>query len=281
MAMGRQLAEEIYGNEADPAFRRRALWIGEMIAAHQPQSTRQVLDIGCGRGFYFPLYGALKVSFTGVEIDPVPLAMARQIAAKFGGCVLDTAAETLPFENDTFDIVVMSEVLEHMENPQIALLEAKRVLKSSGILLVTVPNANFPFLWDPINAILGKVFNRPIRRGPLAGIWANHVRLYSPSQIQQAVANANFLVQDVFTHTSKCLPFHHNIVYGLGKPLLESSLMPATWIETAARGTGRKHRFNPVGFAIALIQFVDRFNPDRARQGEKAQNICLLAKNDN
>ena len=48
----------------------------------------------------------------------------------------------LPFENDVFDIVLMTEVLEHVENVDITLREINRVLKIGGLILVTVP-----FIW--------------------------------------------------------------------------------------------------------------------------------------
>lgn len=278
MNSGRDAAATIYANEADPAFRRRALWIGQELANHHGGPGASVLDIGCGRGFYLPLYEKLGLSATGVERDPGPRHVAEQTAARTGARIIDASAENLPFVDESHDIVVMSEILEHLDDPLSALTEAYRVLRSGGLLLITVPNAEYPFLWDPINFTLERVARRPIKRGPLAGIWANHIRLYTQTALSEPVSQAGFHMQDCFAHTTACLPFVHNIVYGLGMPLLENRLLPGVWASGAERGTGRQPKgYNPVALGIRLIHWCDRGNTDRAAPGRRAQNICLKA----
>ena len=51
-------------------------------------------------------------------------------------------AHYLPFPNECFDIILMTEVLEHLHHPQLALKEISRILKPNGSLVIT-----FPFLW--------------------------------------------------------------------------------------------------------------------------------------
>jgi len=109
------------------------------------------------------------------------------------------------------------------------------LLKPGGVVAITVPNANYPFWWDPINRTLETAVHAHIGRGPLAGIWANHVRLYTAEQLRRAALAAGFVVEQerAFTHYS--FPFIHNLVYGLGKPLLESGLMPEKMANAADR----------------------------------------------
>ncbi len=78
------------------------------------------------------------------------------------------------------------------------------MLKPGGLIAITVPNANYPFWWDPINRALETIFHTHIRRGLLAGIWANHVRLYTPDQLRAAVLDAGLEVVEerAFTHHS-------------------------------------------------------------------------------
>lgn len=57
-------------------------------------------------------------------------------------------AETIPVGNETFDVVVLCEVLEHLENPEKVLGEACRVLKLKGALLASIPFI-FPYHSDP------------------------------------------------------------------------------------------------------------------------------------
>ncbi len=51
-----------------------------------------------------------------------------------------TMTDSLPFENETFDIVTMLAVLEHLSNPHLICKEISRVLKKDGILVITVPS---------------------------------------------------------------------------------------------------------------------------------------------
>jgi hypothetical protein len=59
------------------------------------------------------------------------------------------SAQSLPFGDRTFDVVVMEQVMEHLIDPEVAVREADRVLKENGLLCVGVPDAsryrNFPF----------------------------------------------------------------------------------------------------------------------------------------
>ncbi len=51
-------------------------------------------------------------------------------------------AQYMPFKNNTFDTLIAGELIEHVENPDIFLKEARRLLKSEGILILSTPNKN-------------------------------------------------------------------------------------------------------------------------------------------
>lgn len=273
-------ADLIFANEADPAFRRRARWIENAIRTRFGDGKPRLADIGCGRGFYFPLYHALSLKVSALERDPEPFAIALERGQAVGANVVQGSAEALPFGEGEFAVAVMSEILEHLDEPVAALRETYRVLADDGMLLITVPNANYPFLWDPINWLLERTTGRPIRRGLLAGIWANHVRLYTPKSLAADVLEAGFRIEATVLQTHYCMPFVHNIVYGLGRPLLERRLLPKTWAESAERGEGQKARgrwFNPVALGIRLIHWFDSANGDSEPAGRSSLNICLVA----
>jgi len=274
-------ADLIFANEADPAFRRRARWIEDALRSRLADAPMRLVDIGCGRGFYFPLYQDLGIRVTGVERDADPLAIALLRGQSIGADIVEGSAETLPFADCGFEVAVLSEILEHLDDPVAALREAHRILAKDGMLLVTVPHANYPFLWDPINWVLDRTTHRPIRRGPLAGIWANHVRLYTSEEVTAQITAAGFRVEQVAFQTHHCMPFVHNIVYGLGRPLLERRLLPESWAQSAERASGPQKRegrwFNPVALGISLIQWFDNFNDDSEPLGRSSQNICVRA----
>jgi methionine biosynthesis protein MetW len=96
----------------------------------------RVLDLGCRDG-------ALTSAFlsgnrvVGVDIDRVALARASQLGVETVWADLD---ESLPFEDASFDVVVIAEVLEHLRFPEHVIAEAMRVLVPGGTLVGSVPN---------------------------------------------------------------------------------------------------------------------------------------------
>lgn len=275
------LVDRVYPMEPDPAFRRRAAWLLAQLEAGLP-SGGTVLDLGCGQGFYLPLYARLGLMATGVEPDPAPRAEASRKAAALGFAVVDALADGLPFADASFDAVVMSEVLEHLPDPRPALAEAARVLVPGGLLLVTVPNADYPLAWDPVNWIGEATGLGPVRKGLFAGIWANHERLYHPAALREEVRTAGFAPGPVIHQTQWSLPFTHNIVYGFGRLMLEGGLLPRRWTSGGLRGgdasapKGRR-LLNPLAWGVSLIRLVDRLNGDGATDGA-SQNLCLSAR---
>jgi len=177
--------------------------------------------------------------------------------------------------------VILSEILEHIEDDVAGLREVRRVLKPGGVVAITVPNANYPFLWDPINKTLETLFHTKIRRGPLAGIWANHVRLYTREQLRTVVERAGLVVEAerAFTHYS--FPFIHNLVYGLGKPLLESGLLPGKLADAADRTAFDRNNgslLNPINLGVAVLNFFDRPNKLNEPPGRSTVNLALLGR---
>lgn len=275
------LIDSEYPMEPDPAFRRRAAWLLSELATQVPKGGR-VLDLGCGQGFYLPLYARLGLTATGVEPDAVPRVEAARKAAALRFAIVDAPAEHLPFADASFDAVVMSEVLEHLADPSLALIEAARVLVPGGLLLVTVPNADYPFVWDPVNWLAEALRIGPVRRGIFAGIWANHERLYRPAELWDQVAAVGFIPGPVVHQTRWSLPFTHNIIYGFGRALLEGGLLPKRWTSGGLRGGDSAapkspSALNPVAWAVGFIRLVDRMNVDGMARGP-SQNLCLAAR---
>jgi ubiquinone/menaquinone biosynthesis C-methylase UbiE len=208
--------------EIDPAFAKRSQFIFEGVASSKP---KRILDIGCGRGFYlnaFSLFDFVN-EIHGVDINTTYLKKAKKNAHDKRIHIKKGSVYELPFPDRYFDMIVCSELLEHLDDEQKALIEIKRVLKQNGTLIVTVPNHNFPFLWDPINWILMKGFNAhvPKDRWWIAGIWADHVRLYTEKKLKVQVIKAGFTIIKLNRVIHHCWPFSHFILYGIGKNLVE------------------------------------------------------------
>lgn len=264
-------------NEADMAFKRRVRTIFEWV---NPQDGDLILDMPCGRGFYLNMFRYVSnCCLVGADLDWEVLEKARSNVGHLPDLMLNHAnIFHLPYPENTFDAVILSEVLEHIDDDVAGLREALRVLKPGGIVAITVPNADYPFWWDPINRTLEYLFGTHISRGPLAGIWANHVRLYTRDQLYDAVASAGFIVEEerAFTHYS--LPFIHNLVYGLGKPLLESGVMPEKMANAANRITFDHNDgslLNPVNLGIRVLNYFDRKNVMSEPPTRSTVNLCI------
>lgn len=106
--------------------------------------TDKILDVG-SRNFPYTKYLKCK-ELTGIDIPSESegeLGWNEKIINEIGSAHLRlyyANAEELPFNNNTFDIVVLTEVLEHIEKDELALKEISRVLKHNGKLILTTPN---------------------------------------------------------------------------------------------------------------------------------------------
>lgn len=111
-----------------------------------------VLDVGCALGGFLDYMSDKGFSkLTGVDMTQTYVEQAR-LKNRYGVEIGD--AECLPFDDRTFDVIVMEQVLEHLSSPIKAFKEAHRVLKKDGIFCVGVPDAAryadyyfFDFYW--------------------------------------------------------------------------------------------------------------------------------------
>ena len=129
------------------ASRTRAI-LGYLDRYMGPGTNRRILDVGCGAGnmaHHLAHYGQV----TGVDTNSRPLEVARQRGLQ----VQEGSADDLPFDDNTFDLVTLLDVVEHVPNEHGVFGECYRVLKPGGKLMVTVPA--LMWLWsnnDVINA---------------------------------------------------------------------------------------------------------------------------------
>ncbi len=121
-----------------------AMHLGHMAAyklAMRYAYDRQVLDIGCGTGYgthYLASFGARRVVAT--DIDPIALAYAHTTYSHPRVHHQRSAGTQLPYAAASFDLVVSSQVIEHIANPRYFLKEVRRVLKPTGGCLIATPN---------------------------------------------------------------------------------------------------------------------------------------------
>ncbi len=113
-------------------------------------SVRSILSVGCGEGYLAHFVSELSpgINVWAVDIDAGIIAQARAMFPTVNFLVADICA--LPWKDDSFDLVIAAEVLEHLRHPDNALAELARVTRQH--LLASVPNEP---LWRFLNCLRG------------------------------------------------------------------------------------------------------------------------------
>lgn len=96
-----------------------------------------LLDAGCGDGFYLRTMHTLGWNVQGLEPDGKAVAIARER----GFDVVESTLEEATLPEDAFEVITMSHVIEHVLDPIRNLSKARRLLRPNGTLLVNTPNA--------------------------------------------------------------------------------------------------------------------------------------------
>ena len=91
-------------------------------------NNKTVLDVGCGDGSLVKYLKSQGILAEGRDIKD-----------------LDFESDIFPFEDETFDFVLLYSVIEHIDNTNHLILEIKRMLKQSGILIIISPNFKYCF----------------------------------------------------------------------------------------------------------------------------------------
>lgn len=154
------------------------------------------LDIGCGGGFFLKLCREAGYEVAGLELA----RQAREKASK----VLSLEIEREPVEDcafapGSFDVVSMNNVLEHIPEPLKTLREVHRILRSGGLLTISVPNANFGRFVLTWLTPFAQVLRRADPIYSLAVFDADmHAYAFSPGALQRFATKAGFLEIELF-----------------------------------------------------------------------------------
>lgn len=265
--------DQLLENVGDMSLKRRARRI---ILGLDLKSEDTIIDLGCGDGFYLHLLKKLpiKLNLTGVDHDRKVLQNAEKNLKTKSIKLVNGDLTDIPFRNNSFQKAILTEVLEHIKDEKKALSEAHRILRPNGILVLTVPSFNFPFLWDPLNWILQNVLGTHISgTNFFAGIWARHERLYKKAYLKNLINRVGFKIIKCEELTTRCLPFNHYLINFTARLLYDYKL-PSNFADPLSKFKSAK---KPVLVKIAfyLVNFIDKLN--EIAPGKNGLNIYIKA----
>lgn len=148
-----------------------------------------ILDAGCGEGItlekLIKLFPERRV--VGIDTEPENL----EICLRHKLPVQEGSLYSLPFDDESFDTVLFSEVIEHLDMPEKALSEIFRVLRPGGRVIIIFPNDRTFMLARLAMGMVREALYDP-----------GHVRQWTPRQIRLALKQSGFA-----EIAAKCLPF--------------------------------------------------------------------------
>jgi ubiquinone/menaquinone biosynthesis C-methylase UbiE len=132
-----------------------------------PRPGLRILDAGCGRGEILLACARAGALVAGIDYSEAAVDLTNEVLAEFPETDVRLGSVTeLPWPDDTFDRILFSDVIEHLDAPQTvpALAELRRVLRPSGYLLVhTAPNLLFMrYGWPAVRPALRLVGHRDV-----------------------------------------------------------------------------------------------------------------------
>lgn len=98
---------------------------------------KTLLDAGCGTGLFSQAAAQKGAKVTSLDVGP---ELLKEVAKKCDSKRVVGGISQLPFKDNSFDIVIATEVIEHTLNPKKSVEELCRVAKPNGLVIVTVPN---------------------------------------------------------------------------------------------------------------------------------------------
>jgi ubiquinone/menaquinone biosynthesis C-methylase UbiE len=174
--------------------RGKLVMIDQLIRPHLKPGSR-LLEIGCGAGnllLQATVRGSYPVALD-LSMQALTFVRSRLEEATSGAerpvsfACTQAVGESLPLADESFDCVLLSEVIEHLEAPQISIREAARVLCRGGRLLITTPN--YRSFWPLMEWTIDRLNMAPKMAGE------QHISRFHLSSLKQTLKEAGLGIE--------------------------------------------------------------------------------------
>jgi 2-polyprenyl-3-methyl-5-hydroxy-6-metoxy-1,4-benzoquinol methylase len=206
MNSGQELidAQEIMYTSSNPTRRwlhcSRKDWIINALRRYTAASAGKpatALEVGPGSGIYLPVLCELFSEVSGVDIEPVYLDHSRPMLEKYPHLSLkvdDMTDSKLPAHS--FDLILCTEVIEHIPDSKRALGEMHRLLKPGGVLILSTPQRYSPLELAAKVAFLPGVIHLVRLIYGEAILDSEHINLMTETEVTEQLHHAGFTIEE-------------------------------------------------------------------------------------
>jgi methionine biosynthesis protein MetW len=197
--MSENFYEKHYG---ETTLNPRTKRIFDVVLNLEPKS---ILDIGCGNGFLISELTKHGILCQGTDVSAEAVKLCNEKGVKATQTDVDNS--NLPFNSENFDVVICSEVIEHLFDPDHVLEEIRRVLAQKGFLVLTTPNLGWWLNrivlllgYQPYNTEVSSRRNLGRLHSVCEGV-SGHIRMFTFRSLKELVNLYGFNIVDCFgTH---------------------------------------------------------------------------------
>ncbi len=159
------------------------------LISQETNEPIKVLEIGCSKG---DTLLEIKEKYPnsevyGVELDDVAAKMAENFCDVICANVEN---EDLPYKEEEFDYIILADVLEHLHDPQKALMYLRRFIKPDGAILASIPNVQHI-------SVISELLKGNFTYTPVGLLDHTHIHLFTLNEIIRMFAACNFKMEGV------------------------------------------------------------------------------------
>jgi ubiquinone/menaquinone biosynthesis C-methylase UbiE len=176
----------------------------------------KVLDIGGGLGLFslnfklnFPESDVFILDYS--QPEGIKEILTKNLTLRIKDYIKADIQEKTPFDGNSFDVIFALDILEHVENPSIAIDEILRILKKSGLLFISVPTESF--LLKIVRRLIGTIRNIQVNPHWL-GMVGSERQFFKILQEK----NANIIYKKKYPYNLLPRAFSYDIFYLIQKP---------------------------------------------------------------